>query len=320
MVRIAFFGTPAFAVPSLERLLAEGEEVVVVVTQPDRPRGRGHHVKPSPVKVTASARNIPILQPERARDPQFARELATYEVELGVVVAYGQILPDAILKTPAAGLINVHASLLPRYRGASPIQRAIIAGEHETGITMIRLIRKMDAGPVLARLTRPINNDETSEELENSLALLGANLLQTTVQAIASGRVQEEPQNDALATFAPRITKEEGRIDWNKPARIIHNLVRGTCPWPRAFTFLEGARLLIRRTSIETSAAALSTGEPGELLEVAGDRILVACGEATSLAIQELQPEGGRALPTRSFLAGRTIEPGARFQASPGRP
>jgi methionyl-tRNA formyltransferase len=319
VVRIAFFGTPAFAVPSLERLLAEGEEVVVVVTQPDRPRGRGHRVKPSPVKVTGSAHNIPILQPERARDPQFARELATYDVELGVVVAYGQILPDAILNTPAAGLINVHASLLPRYRGAAPIQRAVIAGEIETGITMIRLIREMDAGPILARLTRPIHNDETSEELESALAMLGAGLLQSTVQAVASGQLREEPQNHALATFAPRITKEDGLIDWSKPARSIHNLVRGICPWPRAFTFFEGNRLLIHRTSIETSAAAFSAGAPGELLEASDDRLLVTCGAATVLAIQEIQAEGGRVLPTRSFLAGRTIKPGECFQASPNQ-
>ena len=320
MVKIAFFGTPAFAVPSLERLLAEGEEVVVVVTQPDRPRGRGHRVKPSPVKSTASVHNLPILQPEQARDPEFARKLASYHADLGVVVAYGQILPEVILSTPEMGLINVHASLLPQYRGAAPIQRAVMAGEPETGITMIRLIPEMDAGPMLGRLTRPINPDETSEALESSLALLGADILQSTVRAIASGQLQEEPQNDALATFAPRITKEDGRIDWNSPAGSIHNLVRGACPWPRAFTFFEGARLLIHRTNIDSSAPGSSTGAPGELLEAAGDRLVVACGQATTLAILELQSEGGRALPTRSFLAGRTIKPGAYFQISLNRP
>ena len=310
-MRIAFFGTPAFAVPSLERLVSAGEQVVTVITQPDRPRGRGHRIEPCPVKVAALAHKIPVLQPERVREQEFAARLASSDAELGVVVAYGQILPEEILQMPPEGLINVHASLLPRYRGAAPIQRAVIAGEPETGITMIRLIREMDAGPMLARLTRPIGDDETSEELERSLSTLGAGLLLSTVRAISSGKVQEEPQDHSLATFAPRITREDGLINWSDPARTIHNLIRGVCPWPRAFTFLDGTRLLILRADVETSSPLFSV--PGEVLEVGGDRLLAACGEATVLAIHELQPEGRRALPTRSFLAGRSIKPGARF-------
>ena len=319
MVRIAFFGTPAFAVPSLERLVSAGEQIATVITQPDRPRGRGHRIEPCPVKVAALAHKIPVLQPERVREREFAAQLASFDAELGVVVAYGQILPEEILQMPREGLINVHASLLPRYRGAAPIQRAVMAGEPETGITMIRLIREMDAGPMLARLTRPIGDDETSEELERSLSTLGAGLLLSTVRAISSGKVQEEPQDHSLATFAPRITREDGLINWSDPARTIHNLIRGVCPWPRAFTFLDGTRLLILRGDVETSSPLLPASVPGEVLEVGNDRLLAACGEATVLAIRELQPEGRRALPTRSFLAGRSIEPGARFFRSPNQ-
>ena len=319
MVRIAFFGTPAFAVPSLERLVGAGEQVVTVITQPDRPRGRGHRVEPCPIKVAAQEHKIPVLQPERVREQEFVARLASSEAELGVVVAYGQLLPEEILQMPSEGLINVHASLLPRYRGAAPIQRAVMAGETETGITMIRLIREMDAGPMLARLTRPIGDDETSEELEHSLSTLGADLLLSTVRSISSGTAQEEPQDHSLATFAPRITRENGLINWSEPARTIYNLIRGVCPWPRAFTFLDGARLLIHRADVVTSSLFLPASMPGEVLEVGGDRLLVGCGEATVLAIRELQPEGRRVLPTRSFLAGRSIKPSARFFKSPNQ-
>ena len=318
-MRIAFFGTPAFAVPSLERLVAAGERVVLAVTQPDRPRGRGQRLEPSPVKTSALDHGIPLLQPERARDPDLAARLAASGADLGVVVAYGKLLPDAVLATPRHCVVNVHASLLPRYRGAAPIQRAVIAGERETGVTMIRLVREMDAGPMLASATRPIGEHETSTEVARELAAMGADLLLATVQAIAAGRAREQPQDHALATYAPPLAREDGRIDWTRPARAVHDLVRGLHPWPPAFAFLDGSRYLIRRTAPHAgpTPGREPASPPGAVVEARGDRLRVACGGGSVLSILEIQPEGRRALPARDFLAGRRIAPGAVFRPSP---
>ncbi|MCH7748784.1 MAG: methionyl-tRNA formyltransferase [Acidobacteria bacterium] len=316
-MKIAFFGTPAFAVPSLEQLVAAGDQIVVAITQPDRPRGRGHHVQPSPLKTAALAHGIPVLQPERVGDPAFAAALASCGADLGVVAAYGKILPDAILHTPRHGTINVHASLLPRFRGAAPVHRAIIAGERETGVTMIRLVREMDAGPMLARAVRPIADDETSDVVDRALAEIGASLLVSTVREIAAGRVTEQPQDHALATLAPRLTSEDGRLDWTRPARAIHNLVRGLHPWPHAFSFLDTSRYLILRTEVEPAPVQVSAQAPGHIVEAGADRLRVACGEGTVLAILALQPEGRRCLPTRAFLAGHPIDLPAIFRPFP---
>ena len=317
MVKIVFFGTPAFAVPALEQLIAAGERVVTVVTQPDRPRGRGHRLHPAPVKTVAVTHGIPVLQPLRAADPDFAGALAACEADLGVVAAYGKILPDPILHTPRHGIINVHASLLPRYRGAAPVHRAVIAGEAETGITMIRLVREMDAGPSLARAVRPIGDDETSEVVERALAELGAGLLVTTVRAIAAGQDRETPQDHALATFAPRLTKEDGRIDWTRPAPTIHNLVRGLHPWPHAFSFLDRSRYVVLRTRVDAEAATQPPRAPGEIIEAHGDRFRVACGDGRILAIVEIQPEGRRRQSSRAFLAGHPVTLPACFRPTP---
>jgi methionyl-tRNA formyltransferase len=317
VVKIAFFGTPAFAVPSLERLVAAGEEIVVAITQPDRPRGRGHRLQPSPLKTAALSHNIPVLQPERVGDPGFAVALASCDANLGVVAAYGKFLPDTILQTPRHGTINVHASLLPRYRGAAPVHRAIIEGDRETGVTMIRLVREMDAGPMLARVVRPIADDETSDDVDRALADIGARLLVSTVRDIAAGRATEQPQNHALATLAPRLTKEDGRVDWTRSARAIHNLVRGLHPWPHAFSYLDGARYLILRTAVEASSGAVATQAPGEIVEAGADRLRVSCGAGTVLAIHEIQPEGRRRLTARAFLTGHPIDLPAVFQAVP---
>ncbi|TDI24757.1 MAG: methionyl-tRNA formyltransferase [Acidobacteria bacterium] len=316
-MKIAFFGTPAFAVPSLEQLVAAGDQIVVAITQPDRPRGRGHHVQPSPLKTAALAHGIPVLQPERVGDPAFAAALASCGADLGVVAAYGKILPDAILHTPRHGTINVHASLLPRFRGAAPVHRAIIAGERETGVTMIRLVREMDAGPMLARAVRPIADDETSDVVDRALAEIGASLLVSTVREIAAGRVTEQPQDHALATLAPRLTSEDGRLDWTRPARAIHNLVRGLHPWPHAFSFLDTSRYLILRTEVEPASVQVPAQAPGHIVEAGADRLRVACGEGTVLAILALQPEGRRRLPTRAFLAGHPIDLPAIFRPFP---
>jgi methionyl-tRNA formyltransferase len=316
-VKIAFFGTPAFAVPSLAQLVAAGEQIVMAITRPDRQRGRGHRVQPSPLKTAALGYRIPVLQPERVGDPVFAAALASCGADLGVVAAYGKILPDTILHTPRHGTINVHASLLPRYRGAAPVHRAVIAGEPETGVTLIRLVREMDAGPMLARVVRPIADDETSEVVDRALAELGARLLVSTVHDIATGQATEQPQDHALATLAPRLTKEDGRLDWTRPARAIHNLVRGLHPWPHAFSFLDGSRYLMLRTGVETCSDPAPAQTPGEIVEAGADRLRVACGEGTVLAIHELQPEGRRRLPARAFLAGHPIDLPAVFQSFP---
>lgn len=312
-MRIAFFGTPAFAVPSLDGLVAAGERVVLAVTQPDRPRGRGQRLRPSPVKTAAERHGIPVVQPERAREPAFAARLAASDAEIGVVVAYGQILPDEVLATPPHGVINVHASLLPRYRGAAPIPRAVIAGETETGITMIRLVRELDAGPMLARTARPIGEHETSADVERGLAAAGADLLVDTVRAVAAGRAREQPQKHALATYAPRLAREDGRIDWTRPARAVHDLVRGLVPWPPAFTFLDGSRVLVRRTTTEPAPLPDPAPAPGTVVEARGDRLRVACGSGV-LSILEIQAEGRRAQSARDFLAGRPVAPGTVFR------
>jgi methionyl-tRNA formyltransferase len=320
MVKIIFFGTPAFAVPSLERLVSGGAEVVAVVTQPDRRRGRGQQSRPSAVKVAALAHGIPVLQPERAADPVFGTQLTAAEPDLGVVAAYGKMLPDAVLETPRLGTINVHASLLPRYRGAAPIHRAIIAGERETGITMIRLVRQMDAGPMLARAVYPITEDDTSELAERALADLGATLLLDTVAALDSGRAMEAEQDHDQATFAPRLTREDGRVDWTQPAETVRNLIRGLHPWPHACTFLHSTRYLLLRGNVEPgpgTVAGTARAPAGTILVARGDELHVACGHETVLALHELQPEGRKRLSTRAFLAGHPIALPAAFQAHP---
>ncbi len=315
MVRIVFLGTPAFAVPTLERLLASAHEVVAVVTQPDRPRGRGQRVSESPVKQLAAARGLPVHQPERMKDPDFVEALAALAPDLGVVAAYGKMLPDPLLALPRLGMINVHASLLPAYRGAAPIHRAVMAGETETGITIIRLVREMDAGPMLRRAALPIDPDDDAETLERALAALGAVTLLQAVDDLESGRAAEEEQDHARATFAPRLTRADGAIDWIRTAGQVHDQVRGLHPWPRAFSHLGGARYLIHRTAVVEPPAGAAAA-PGQVLEAAGDRLVVAAGSGTAVAILEIQPEGRRALPARAFLAGHPLAPGTAFKTS----
>ena len=325
MVKTVFFGTPGFAVPTLARLLASPHPVVAVVTRPDRPRGRGRRVSPSPVKSLAAEHGIPVLQPERLASDAVRQQIAAYEPDVAVVAAYGRILPDPLLETPRLGTFNVHASLLPEYRGAAPIQRAILAGETRTGVTIIRLVREMDAGPMLARRPLAIGPDATSSAVEQGLAELGADLLLEAVAEIEAAAATETPQDHAAATFAPRLTRDDGRIDWSRPARALHNQVRGLHPWPHAFTYLDGARYLILRSRIPEAGAGDGAGvvagaadpAPGRLVEASGDRLVAAAGGGSLLAITEIQPEGRRPLPARAFLAGRRWTPGLRFDPAP---
>lgn len=311
-IRLAFFGTPAFAVPTLTSL-AGSHPVVVVVTQPDRPKGRGQRSQASPVKQLAGGRGIPVLQPERLTDPAFLDALGAHRPDLGVVAAYGRILPDEVLALPPLGLVNVHASLLPRYRGASPVHRAVMNGDPETGVTIMRVVTALDAGPMLATAGRPIGPDETSDQVERDLADLGARLLLKTLDDLRAGTSTETPQDEQLATYAPRLTKEEGHIHWDEPAMAIHNRVRGLYPWPHAYTFLQGIRLIILKTTAEGGSRTTASESPGTIVGAAGDDLLVTAGQETLARILELAPEGRRAMTAREFLAGHADLVGARL-------
>ena len=311
-MRVVFFGTPQFAVPSLEQLIQSAHDVVGVVTQPDRPRGRGQKVTDAPVKVTAVQHGLQVFQPVRLRDPEVKETLTRWAPELGVVAAYGKILPESVLNLPRFGMINVHASLLPRYRGAAPVQRAVIDGMPETGVTIMRMVLALDAGGMFAKVTRPIGSDETSDIVERDLAHLGASLLLDVIDDLAAGRAVEEPQNDSLSTYASKITKEEGLIDWTLAASDIHNRVRGLYPWPHAFSYLNGERLIVMRSHV---APEPTSADPGTIVDVSSGAISVATGHGERLAIDEVQPEGRRAMKVRDYLAGHPIQPGTRFSA-----
>lgn len=307
-LRVVFWGTPDFAVPTLRALLASRHQVVGVVTQPDKPRGRGQQVSDSPVKELALAHGLPIAQPERLKTPDFADTLGSWRADLGVVAAYGKIIPETIINLPRLGMINVHASLLPKYRGAAPVHRAVIDGEPETGVTIMRIVKELDAGAMFAKVTRTIGPDETSDSVERDLAELGAALLVQVVDQMAAGTAREEPQDASRFTLAPRLTKEEGVIDWTLPAAAIHNRVRGLYPWPHAYTYLDGARLIVLRTRVDQDS---TTAPPGEVVEVTRDAIHVAAGQNGRIAIVQLQPEGRRPMAARDFLAGHPVRTGA---------
>jgi methionyl-tRNA formyltransferase len=312
-LRIVYFGTPAFAVPTLQQLVRSRHTVVGVVSQPDRPRGRGQRIQITPTKQVAAAHGIPVLQPERIKDPAFLASVEALRPDLGVVAAYGRIIPDALLNVPRFGMINVHGSILPKYRGAAPVHRAVIAGDAETGVTIMRLVTELDAGPTFAIRRRPIGENETSIEVEQALAVLGADLLTEVVEELAAGRAVETPQDDRQATFAPKLTKAEGRIDWRLPARRIHDLVRGLQPWPLAAARLGEERILIHRTRMLPGDAPAAWSEPGSVVATSPDAIVVSGGDLQALQILQLQPEGSRVMSAREYLAGHRIPSGARF-------
>jgi methionyl-tRNA formyltransferase len=327
-LRIVFFGTPEFAVPTLRALHTSRHRVAGVVTQPDRPRGRGQHLQPGPVKQFAVDAGIPILQPERLRDEAFLTRLADLNPDLGVVVAYGKILTDAVLQIPLRGLLNVHASLLPKYRGAAPVHRAVMAGEWQTGVTIMRVVKELDAGPMLATAPHAIDPDATSADVELALAHLGAEALVRSVGALADGTAVETPQDHSRATYAPKIEKSDGIIEWSSPARVIHNQIRGLDPWPHAYSDLDGERTIILRSQVDTTpeGPALRTMDrttagpkgpalravPGRIVEAEGDSLRVQTGDGL-LRLLMLQREGRRPVSAREFIAGRRIRPGMTF-------
>jgi methionyl-tRNA formyltransferase len=310
-LRVVFFGTPAFAAPTLARLLASRHQVVAAVTQPDRPRGRGQKVSDAPVKALALASTVPVLQPERLRRDEWEAAFLALRADLGVVAAYGRILPEWLLAAPRLGMINVHASLLPRYRGAAPVHRAVMAGEHETGVTIMRVVKALDAGPMLATVRTPIGPDETSEEVEYRLGELGAALLVEVVDRIAAGPVHEEAQDDAEASYAHKLTREDSPIDWTRSARAIHDLVRGLHPWPHASTSLDSKRLIVHRTAV--GDRLVEPASPGTVVAATRAALTVACGDGRAIHLVVLQPEGRRAMTAGDFLAGHAVRPGVRL-------
>jgi methionyl-tRNA formyltransferase len=308
-LRIIFMGTAELACASLEALAQQtGFTVAAVVTQPDRPKGRDLKLAPSPVKETAQRLGLPVLQPERARDENFIAELRQTQPGLIAVAAYGQILPAAILDLPRWGSLNVHTSLLPKYRGAAPIQWAILNGEPETGVTIMKMDAGLDTGPILTQQQTPILPDDNSQTLHDRLAKLGASLLVATIMDVVAGKLTPRPQPAEGASHARKITREDGRIDWTKPAVEIWNRLRAFTPWPGAFTCLraEPNPQLLKLWQAEVVQGA---GRPGEILAADKSGIIAACGEG-ALRILTLQREGGRRLNAAEFLTGHPLKTG----------
>jgi methionyl-tRNA formyltransferase len=302
---VAFFGTPAFAVPSLAALARSAHEVVAVVTQPDRPRGRGQKTMSSPVAAHAEQAGIAVFRPEGIKTDAFLSAFAALEVDLAVVAAYGRILPATLLAIPRLGFINVHASLLPRWRGAAPIHRAVMSGDTETGITIMRVVPALDAGPMLAKVTLPIGADETSAELEPRLAAAGARLLVEIVDRLAAGPVPEEAQDERLVTYAARIERREGLCDWNRPAVEVHNHIRGLQPWPLVSVFLHGRRVLLVRSQV-ASPDIPNSATPGTVVRADAAGLVVAANPG-SVRLLSVQPEGRAPMRVSDFLNGHRV-------------
>ncbi|TWI57659.1 methionyl-tRNA formyltransferase [Pseudomonas duriflava] len=298
-LRIVFAGTPEFAARHLQALLDTGQPIAAVYTQPDRPAGRGQKLAMSPVKQLAIANGIPVYQPQTLRNAEAQAELAALQPDLLIVVAYGLILPQTVLDIPRLGCINSHASLLPRWRGAAPIQRAIEAGDAETGVTVMRMEAGLDTGPMLSKVSTPIQADDTGGSLHDRLAELGAAAVVQAVPALAAGTLPDEVQDDTLATYAHKLNKDEARLDWGRPAVELERLIRAFNPWPLCHSVLAGE-------SVRIHAAQLASGQgkPGEILEASRDGLVVACGEG-ALRLTRLQFPGGKPLAFTDLFNAR---------------
>jgi len=309
-MKLVFFGSPAIALVSLKRIIEEGHRIELVISQPDKPTGRGKKLIPTPLKRFAQDLNIPVYQPVKIRKDQIALEkIKKINPDLNVVVAYGQIIPSSIIFLPKYNSINVHFSLLPKYRGASPIQWALLNGERKTGVTIFELNERMDEGDILAKEEVDIHPEEGASELEARLAQKGAELLVKTIAKI--GKIKPQKQDHSQATYAPRIKKEDGRIKWEKNAIFIERLVKAYTPWPSAYTFLADRRIKILKGKKEAFKGQSSS--PGEILEVKKKGIEVCCGDASVFLIENLQPENKKPMSAYSFSLGAKIRPGDRF-------
>ncbi len=305
-LKIVFMGTPDFSVPTLRALHDNGHALLAVVTQPDRPKGRGRKLTPPPVKRAALEYGYPVLQPETVNADAFHRHMAELAPDLFIVVAFGQILPQSLLDIPGIGSINVHASLLPRHRGAAPIQWAIINGDRETGVTTMMMDQGMDTGDILLTEKTDIKPDETAAELHDRLSKMGARTLIRTLQRLQDGSLVRMPQDHAQATYAPMLKKTDGEIDWSMPAERIERLIRGVTPWPGAYTFSDDMRLKVFKASVLDREISVP---PGTILECFPGELRVATGQA-ALAIQEIQGESGKRLPIDDFLCGCRLPDG----------
>jgi methionyl-tRNA formyltransferase len=305
-------GTPDFAVASLEALIQAGYDVIGVVTQPDRPVGRKQVMTPPPVKVAAQRHGLAIFQPEKIKAPEALETVLALQPDLIVTAAYGQILPKALLDSPRLGCINVHASLLPKYRGGAPIHKAIISGETETGVTIMYMVEALDAGDMIAKVTVPIEERDTVGSLHDKLAAAGAGLLVSTLPKLEAGSIAAEPQNHVEATFAPTLKRADEQIDWRKSAEAVYNLVRGLNPWPVAFTTLEGKVWKVWWVEKVETTGVLA--EPGTVIARESDGLVIACGQG-SVKLTELQPEGKKRMSAHDFLrgAGSSIPVGVRL-------
>ncbi len=310
-MRIVFFGTPDFATPPLLALIGEGHDVVAVVTQPDKPRGRSRSTfDPPPVKTIALAESIPVLQPERPRgDVEFARSIHDLAPDISVVVAYGHILPQEVIEMPRLGTLNIHASLLPEYRGAAPIQAAIRDGRAETGVTIMQMVPALDAGPVLLALRTPIESDETAGELQLRLAELGAEALIEALVLLSIGKAPATPQNDALASYAKKIVREDARLPFSGPSDRVARIVRAFDPKPGAWGVLNGVEVRCYGAQSDDSRS----GSPGEVIEAGDHGIVIACGGG-AVRIAEVHPAGSKRLAAAQWVRGRGVRVGDRFE------
>lgn len=312
-MRLIFMGTPESAVPALRRLVEDGHEIVSVWTQPDRPAGRGQRLHVSPVKEFALARGLRVEQPSKIRTDAAFDSFSHHAADAAVVVAYGRILPSAFLRAPLRGCINLHFSLLPKYRGAAPVNWALVRGERETGVTTMMMDEGLDTGPVLLQKSEPIRDGETAPQLLARLSEVGAGLLSDTLARLEE--IEPRPQDDAVATQAPILKREHGLVDWVLDAADIERRVRGLQPWPNAHTTHRGRRLIVWQAEPAPAAesGAVDTPRPGEVLEARGDSLVVACGEATALRLREVQAEGKRRMSARDFINGAHVAAGERL-------
>ncbi|MCX7823730.1 MAG: methionyl-tRNA formyltransferase [Syntrophobacterales bacterium] len=308
---VIFFGTPEFAIPSLRALVEFGFSVPLVVTAPDRPKGRGLQLTPPPIKNLALSLGLKVFQPEKLRDPKVINEILSYSPDVFVVVAYGRLIPSELFRAVPFGAVNVHPSLLPKYRGPAPIQRAILEGEEVTGVTIMLIDEGVDSGPVFDSRPIPIDPFETAGELEKRLAVEGADLLIKTLPKWLSGRISPLPQNDSEATFAPPIQKEETRIEWEKPAKIIINLCRAFDPTPGAYTIFQGKR--VKCYGARRASVGFSEGMPGQVIGLSEEGLLVFAGDKKVVAIGALQMEGRRRLHAKEFVKGTQSIVGSRL-------
>jgi methionyl-tRNA formyltransferase len=308
-MRLIFAGTPEFAAAALAALIEAGHDIVLVLTRPDRPAGRGMKLTPSPVKQLAVQHGLSVLQPAALKDAEVQAQLAAVNADAMIVAAYGLLLPPPVLTIPRLGCLNIHASLLPRWRGAAPIQRAILAGDPETGITIMQMDRGLDTGNMLLRAALPIADNDTAQTLHDKLAALGASSIVAALQQLENGTLQSLPQDDSAATYAAKLSKMEGLIDWNKSAVVLSRAVRAYNPFP-----VTQARMQAETWRIwQAQAVHRSEGSPGEILQADKEGILVSCGEG-ALLLKELQKAGGKRLPVSSFLVGNPVRPGDRFE------